>query len=310
MFFFPYLQSVFYPLKKQDEKTGEKKIDTEQNEKRLQKGITAFEERIALLKFAEDTKQHETPSSKKHWDFSGQDVSGLSFVECDLQVADFQSAKIQDSYFDACTFSDENKRRALYQHDTFLQQYKAEKGEKKTKNLKKLQHVYQRFKRYYSENQHYDTAGDFHYQEMRIAQKLTKRGRPDRIFLWLYRVISSYSTNYAKALAWLLGVSFLVFPAFVALISIFGNCFPCDFNVSLFPKTWGYFFTAIFPKNIVAVFSSAGDTTTTESMVALLGFQKESNVTGLLIVLVVLFYVSFLSLGSLFIRAISRNFKR
>jgi hypothetical protein len=60
------------------------------------------------------------------------------------------------------------------------------------------------------ENREYKQAGDFHYREMELRQKMLAEGLADpeswveRPMLWLYRAVGDFGENYVKLGFWLI----------------------------------------------------------------------------------------------------------
>lgn len=152
--------------------------------------------------------------------FVDQDCSRLAFLNMDLTKADFLGADVSKTRFDACQWKEKGgpKYAAVYKHDDYLkpaEQTTDEKEKKKNdedyKNrVSKLKALYRQLMKNLEENREYKQAGDFHYREMELRQKMLKDGLadPESWFegpmLYLYRFVGDFGENYVRLGFWLM----------------------------------------------------------------------------------------------------------
>ena len=227
-------------------------------------------------------------TEKNEWNFSGQDLSNFSFIECDFSVANFLSANIQKAHIDNCIFptdivscifsKDKVGRKKLFNHNTNADDIK-------------LQFTYQRFKRQFTENHYYQLAQDFHFQEMNLRKKYK-----DKFILYLYNLISEYGTNYLRPLIILL-ILINVYPIILLYKTWDFNCH--NINCELYSNTKITLFKLIAPLKLIH-----------ENDKDFTYIYKNYINTNCGIFLVLIFYIIVTILITMFLQALSRNFKR
>jgi hypothetical protein len=137
-----------------------------------------------------------------------QDCSRLAFLNMDLTKADFLGADVSKTRFDACPWKERGgpKYATVYKHSEYLENPTNEDYQDRVSKLKAL---YRQLMKNLEENREYKQAGDFHYQEMALRQKMLADGLADseswfeRPMLWLYRVVGDFGENYVKLGGWL-----------------------------------------------------------------------------------------------------------
>ncbi len=129
------------------------------------------------------------------WYFTHQDCSLLSFLNMALSQADFLGANLSDTRFDSCRWPVERYAK-VYRHKEIL-----DTGS--TSQLRLLQALYRQLKKNLEDARNYRQAGDFHYREMEVWQRLLQgQGRSlDRAILWLYGLVGDFGENYRKLFA-------------------------------------------------------------------------------------------------------------
>lgn len=140
---------------------------------------------------------HESNKPSGYWDFANQDCSLLSFLNMDLSKANFLGANLNDTHFDSCTWPGEPYEYAkVYYHDDILSH--ADRSQ-----LSLLNVLYQQLKKNLEDARNYRQAGDFHYREMEVWQRLLQMEglSLDRAILWLYRFVGDFGENYRKLFA-------------------------------------------------------------------------------------------------------------
>ena len=219
------------------------------------------------------------------WNFSGQDLSNFSFIECDFSVANFLSANIQKTHIDNCIFpTDKIGRKKLFYHNT-------------NEDEIKLQFTYQRFKRQFTENHYYQLAQDFHFQEMELRKKLSKNVF-EKIVLKIYYFLSRYGTNYLRPFIYLL-IWVFIYPIILLYKTWEINLFCNTWDYDLYGQTFSALFKLLAPFKLIH--GNDDD------------FLNIYNIyinTGFGIFLVVFFYIVVTILITMFLQALSRNFKR
>ena len=219
------------------------------------------------------------------WNFSGQDLSNFSFIECDFSVANFLSANIQKTHIDNCIFpTDKVGRKKLFNHNTNADDIK-------------LQFTYQRFKRQFTENHYYQLAQDFHFQEMELRKKLSK-SIFEKIVLKIYNFLSCYGTNYLRPFIYLL-IWVFIYPIILLYKTWEINLFCNTWDYDLYGQTFSALFKLLAPFKLIH--GNDDD------------FLNIYNIyinTGFGIFLVVFFYIVVTILITMFLQALSRNFKR
>ena len=219
------------------------------------------------------------------WNFSGQDLSNFSFIECDFSVANFLSANIQKTHIDNCIFpTDKVGRKKLFYHNT-------------NEDEIKLQFTYQRFKRQFTENHYYQLAQDFHFQEMELRKKLSKNVF-EKIVLKIYFFLSRYGTNYLRPFIYLL-IWVFIYPIILLYKTWEINLFCNTWDFDLYGQTFSALFKLLAPFKLIH--GNDDD------------FLNIYNIyinTGFGIFLVVFFYIIVTILITMFLQALSRNFKR
>ncbi len=317
---------------------------------------------------AEEIKKVVNIENKpQKWDFANNDLTNFSFIECNLEIADFTSAKIQNTHFDNCQFGQFEGRSVLYPHKNILE---IKDSKEKNEKLHKLQFVYQRFKRVLMDNHNFELAQQFNYQELEIRRTLSNK-YTEPFFLYLYKKISNYGTNYVYPLLWLLGTILVfsilllyynerfvlclykkisnygtnytllwLFPTILVFsilflyytescvlylykkISNYGTnyIYPLLWlipTISIFPvlllyKTWNFNITKIscelYTNTLFALLKLVSPIKISSSYGDSIFNEYINNKGGITIVLI--FYIVVIALITLFIQALSRNFKR
>ena len=219
------------------------------------------------------------------WNFSGQDLSNFSFIECDFSVANFLSANIQKTHIDNCIFPiDKVGRKKLFNHNTNADDIK-------------LQFTYQRFKRQFTENHYYQLAQDFHFQEMELRKKISKKVF-EKIVLKIYYFLSRYGTNYLRPFIYLL-IWVFIYPIILLYKTWEINLFCNTWDYDLYGQTFSALFKLLAPFKLIH--GNDDD------------FLNIYNIyinTGFGIFLVLIFYIIVTILITMFLQALSRNFKR
>jgi uncharacterized protein YjbI with pentapeptide repeats len=130
-------------LKKIEEKIAKSKIEDKE------KMSNSFKEQFGRFK-----KIIAYQNIDKRWNFAHQSLKNMSFIECDLSVADFSSSNLDGVYFDNCTWgrADDKRYATVYEHQKILK-------EKNTEELSKLQNIYQRLKKHFEASFDYKQAG-------------------------------------------------------------------------------------------------------------------------------------------------------
>lgn len=128
------------------------------------------------------------------WTFIDQDCSMLSFLNMDLSQVDFFGANLSDTRFYSCTWPGE-PYGYVYRHDDILND-----GDRS--QLRMLQALYLQLKKNLEDARNYRQAGEFHYREMEIWQRLLQEQGPwyDHLILCLYRFVGDFGENYLKLL--------------------------------------------------------------------------------------------------------------
>ena len=231
-------------------------------------------------------------TEKNEWNFSGQDLSNFSFIECDFSVANFLSANIQKTHIDNCIFptdivscifsKDKVGRKKLFNHNTNADDIK-------------LQFTYQRFKRQFTENHYYQLAQDFHFQEMELRKKISKKVF-EKIVLNVYYFLSRYGTNYLRPFIYLL-IWVFIYPIILLYKTWDFNCH--NISCELYSNTKITLFKLIAPLKLI----HENDKDFTYI------YENYIN-TNCGINLVLIFYIVVTILITMFLQALSRNFKR
>lgn len=158
--------------------------------------------------------------TKTELSFVDQDCSRLAFLNMDLTKADFLGADVSKTRYDACQWKEKGgpKYAAVYKHDDYLKPAKQTTDEEEKKKndedyknrVSKLKALYRQLMKNLEENREYKQAGDFHYREMELRQKMLKDGLADpeswfeRPMLWLYRAVGDFGESYVKLGFWLI----------------------------------------------------------------------------------------------------------
>lgn len=132
------------------------------------------------------------------WTFQNQDCSQLAFIGHDFSRVNFMGADVSGSRFDSCKWpkGEKDKYVHVYQHNEII-------GKNDSDEVELLGSLYRQLKKNQEENRNYEHAGDFHFREKDIRQRLLQRmkGRRNRleyILLCVYRRIADYGENYFK----------------------------------------------------------------------------------------------------------------
>lgn len=152
-------------------------------------------------------------STGEKLDFVDQDCSRLAFLNMDLTKADFLGADVSKTRFDACQWKEKGgpTYAAVYKHDDYLKPAEQTTDDEDYKDrVSKLKALYRQLMKNLEENREYKQAGDFHYREMELRQKMLKDGLADpesrfeRPMLWLYRAVGDFGENYVRLGLWLI----------------------------------------------------------------------------------------------------------
>ena len=132
------------------------------------------------------------------FDFMGQDCSRLMFLNTDLSQANFLGARIEQTWFESCSWA--SAQNGIPYAQVCDHQPQAEK------NSQRLQSLYCQLKKRYEEMKEYSLSGDFHYWEMDLREKsLTWEGHiMEKCLLKLYRRLGDFGENYLRLLLWIL----------------------------------------------------------------------------------------------------------
>ncbi len=156
-------------------------------------------------------------NAKRGWNFEFQDCSELIFLNQDLARASFLGSVISKTLFESCTWPKlptENYVR-VYLHDEVVRSGKKEE-------LEALEALYRQLKQNQEATRNYIEAGDFHFREKDIRQKLLKgqKGKGvlrERVILWFYKGIADFGESYVKLWVWMV-LSIISGTAGVALV--------------------------------------------------------------------------------------------
>ena len=171
--------------------------------------------------------------------------------------------------------------------------------------LAKQQNTYQRFKKFFEENHDYALAGQFHFREMQLRELLDKSWI-NRLILRCYRGLSHYGENYIRAFfSWFIGT--FGYPLVIACVHV------VDTPLKLwqtFKHICSYYFSAIFPRALNHALGLYDDLDKQSSLQYVAIEKLDLNSGDWLVGSMVVYYVFFILLSTLFIMALRRSFRR
>lgn len=225
-------------------------------------------------------------------EFTNTDCSLLSFVNCNLSKVDFSDSDVRDTRFESCVWARDETGRLPYSKTSHHDQHMKSDDDG---TLRVLKAHYRLLKKNFEESLDYQQAGDFHFREMEVRQALAKRNRdwPEWFVLWAYRLVADFGESYKKLLISLM----LSFPVAAASISGIEAYHRAHFYRSasrlghLFLRELGNIFFGILP-------------TAVQRTVDIQALWWPSRV------IVVIEAITVATLGTLFVMAIRRRFRR
>ncbi len=144
-------------------------------------------------------------SNEPAWSFFDQDCSKLAFLNQDLSRARFLGADVRDTRFESCRWlesSDSAPYNQVYD-ETLLEHDSSDPTW--DQQQRKLESLYRQLKKNLEENHDYRQAGQFHYREMRVRERIlrhaTKKSLSDYVdlgFYASYRTFADYGESVLK----------------------------------------------------------------------------------------------------------------
>lgn len=157
--------------------------------------------------------------------FKDQDCSRLSFLNMNLDKTDFLGADIKETRFEACRWEkpeDKPRYAVVCGHEEIIKRNQRDE-------LFKLKSLYRQLMKNLEDSRDYKQAGDFHYRDMELREKMIAGGlisKESCVEPWIlkrYKCLADYGESYTKLGLWII-LSLFITIGVVFVFELIRNC--------------------------------------------------------------------------------------
>jgi uncharacterized protein YjbI with pentapeptide repeats len=146
------------------------------------------------------------------WSFKDSNIEQVNFVNEKWQPKTRWRGNYRDTPYKPRFWPFKLQGRKVIYDEILTNEDKDKPDDEKRVTWEDAGQVYRRLRKNFEKELAYELASDFHYGQMECRRLNSDRAflHPDRVFVFLYKIVSGYGERFLSPLLWLLG-SFVVF---------------------------------------------------------------------------------------------------